>query len=179
MSPTIAAAVRRALASCSEVVPFSPARIRELPPTAMSMVFKSSSQLSVLSTQYSVLGSTASVSDCKIGQGFSPLAARDSLCVWRFAVLHEFEQNCFLRVQAIFRLLVHHRVGGIDDLVGDLVAAMGRQAMHEDGVEFGAAEQVGIHLVRQENLAPLGCFRLLAHACPDVRINHVGISDCL
>jgi diguanylate cyclase (GGDEF)-like protein len=37
--PTIeqAAAVRRALASCSAMVPFSPARMRELPPTAMRM----------------------------------------------------------------------------------------------------------------------------------------------
>ena len=33
------AAVRRAFASCSAMVPFSPARMRELPPTAMSMVF--------------------------------------------------------------------------------------------------------------------------------------------
>jgi hypothetical protein len=35
----MAAAVRRALLICSETVPFSPARIRELPPTAIRIEF--------------------------------------------------------------------------------------------------------------------------------------------
>ena len=35
----MASAVRRVLASCSAMVPFSPARIRELPPIATSAVF--------------------------------------------------------------------------------------------------------------------------------------------
>src|SRR5271157_4782105 len=37
--PTIASAVRRVFANCSAMVPFSPARMSELPPTATSAVF--------------------------------------------------------------------------------------------------------------------------------------------
>src|SRR5271166_4501268 len=37
--PTIASAVRRVFANCSATVPFSPARMSELPPTATSAVF--------------------------------------------------------------------------------------------------------------------------------------------
>src|SRR6267378_2361443 len=38
-------------------------------------------------------------------------------------------QNALLRVQAIFGLVEHHRLRTIDHLVGDLLAAMGGQAM--------------------------------------------------
>src|SRR5208283_1346370 len=37
--PTIASAVRRVFANCSAMVPFSPARMSELPPTATNAVF--------------------------------------------------------------------------------------------------------------------------------------------
>jgi len=38
-----------------------------------------------------------------------------------------------LRVQAVFRLVEHHRLRPVDHLVGDFLAAVGRQAVHEDG----------------------------------------------
>ena len=53
--PDDRAAVRRAFAICSATVPFSPARIRELPPTAMSMVFMVRSVSSLSSQAVSTL----------------------------------------------------------------------------------------------------------------------------
>src|SRR5437868_901727 len=46
-------------------------------------------------------------------------------------------QNPFLRMQAIFGLVEHHRLRAVDHLVGDLFAAMGRQAMHEQRIGLG------------------------------------------
>jgi hypothetical protein len=37
-------------------------------------------------------------------------------------------------MQAVLRLVEHHRLRPVDHLVGDFLAAMGRQAVHEDGV---------------------------------------------
>ena len=44
-------------------------------------------------------------------------------------------------MQAVFRLVEHHGLRPVDHLVGDLLAAMRGQAVHEDGVGggFGAA----------------------------------------
>jgi len=96
MRPIIADAVRRALASCSTTVPFSPDRIRELPPTAMSIVFNARSQSTRL--RFSTLVSSVT-----------------QFVQWQYrlrhlAVLHEFQKNRFLRVQPVLRLLVNHRV---------------------------------------------------------------------
>ena len=43
-------------------------------------------------------------------------------------------QNAFLRVQAIFGFVEHHRLRTVDHLVGDFVAAMRGQAMHEQRI---------------------------------------------
>ena len=63
---------------------------------------------------------------------------------------------------------------GIDDLIGDLVASVGGEAMHEDCVGLGMVEQLGVDLVREKYLAALFRFGFLAHAGPDVGVNDVG-----
>lgn len=53
------------------------------------------------------------------------------------ALLHRVKtpgQNALLRVQAVFGLVKHDRLRAVDHLVGDLLAAMGGQAVHEQRV---------------------------------------------
>src|SRR6202008_4164060 len=59
-------------------------------------------------------------------------------------------QNALLRVQAIFGLIEHHRLRPVDHLVGDLLAAMGGQAMHEDRVGLGLSREPRIDLIALE-----------------------------
>src|ERR1700689_4303407 len=47
-------------------------------------------------------------------------------------------QNSLLRVQPVFGLVEYHGLRTVHHLVGDLFAAMCRQAVHEDGVRLGA-----------------------------------------
>src|ERR1700733_8463655 len=46
-------------------------------------------------------------------------------------------QNPLLRMQPVFGLVEHPRMRTVDHLVGDLLAAVCGQAMHEDGVRLG------------------------------------------
>jgi hypothetical protein len=61
-------------------------------------------------------------------------------------------QNALLRVQAVFGLVEHHRLRAVDHLVGDLLAAMGRQAVHEQRVGLGQRHQLGVDLIGLEQL---------------------------
>src|SRR5690606_32405777 len=55
-------------------------------------------------------------------------------------VLHE----CFLRMYAVFSIVLLHRERAIDDLSRDFLAAEGRQAVHEQSVGPGHGHHVGI-----------------------------------
>src|SRR5580698_1045718 len=50
-------------------------------------------------------------------------------------------QNALLRMQPVLGLVEHHRVRAVDHLVGDLLATMGGQAVHEDRVRLGVSHQ--------------------------------------
>ena len=50
-------------------------------------------------------------------------------------------QDALLGMQAVLRLVEHHRLRPVDHLVGDLLAAMRRQAMHEHRVRLGLRHQ--------------------------------------
>jgi len=55
-------------------------------------------------------------------------------------LLHRVEapgQNALLRVQAVFGLVEHHRLRAVDHFIGDLLAAMGGQAVHEQRIGLG------------------------------------------
>ena len=45
-------------------------------------------------------------------------------------------------MEAVLGLVQDHRAGVVDDLVGDLLAAVGRQAVHEDGAVPGLPEEL-------------------------------------
>ena len=49
-------------------------------------------------------------------------------------------------MQAVFRLIEDYRVDRIDDLVGNFLAAMCGQAVHEQRIGFGELHQSAIHL---------------------------------
>src|ERR1700726_1206697 len=57
-------------------------------------------------------------------------------------------QNPLLCVEPVLGLVEHHRLRAVDHVVGDLFAAMSRQAVHEEGVGLGARNKPGITLVR-------------------------------
>ena len=56
-------------------------------------------------------------------------------------VLHQFEHDRLLRVQAVLGLLEDDRPWRVDDFIGDLIAAVGGQAVEEQGVGLGTPEK--------------------------------------
>src|SRR5579862_8458989 len=85
-------------------------------------------------------------------------------------------QNPLLRVQPVLGLVEHHRLRPVDHLVGDLLAAMGRQAVHEDGVGLGARHQPRIDLIALEQvMAPRAV--AVAHGDPGIGDDAVGALD--
>src|ERR1700731_2301082 len=85
-------------------------------------------------------------------------------------------QNPLLRVQPVLGLVEHHRLRAVDHFVGDLLAAMGRQTMHEDSVGLGAGHQPRIDLVALEQvMAPRAV--AVAHGDPGIGHDAVGALD--
>ena len=65
-------------------------------------------------------------------------------------------QNSFLGMEAIFGLVKHNRLGTIDHFVGHLIATVGGQAVHEQGVFFRQGHQTGVYLIGFQDPATLG-----------------------
>ncbi len=84
-------------------------------------------------------------------------------------------QNAFLRVQAIFGLVEHHRLRAVDHLVGDFVAAMRGQAMHEQRVGFRQRHQLGVDLIRFQQIVTVLAV-LVAHREPGVGDHAIGVT---
>src|SRR5262245_29752950 len=59
-------------------------------------------------------------------------------------------EDALLRVQTVLGLVEHDRLRTVDDLVGDLVAAMGGQAVHEQCIRLGQRHQPGVDLIALE-----------------------------
>ena len=83
-----------------------------------------------------------------------------------------------LGVEAIFGLVEDDRSGTVDDVVGDFLAAVRGQAVHEDGVVTGRIHEVGVHLIWAEGLE--AGFELVfeSHADPGIGVDGVGAADC-
>ena len=50
-------------------------------------------------------------------------------------------------MQAVFRLVKDDRLGPVDDIPRDLLAAVGGKAVHDDSVRLGIAQQLRVDLV--------------------------------
>src|SRR5215468_1089989 len=87
-------------------------------------------------------------------------------------------EDALLRMQAVLRLVEHHRLRSIDYFGGHFLAAMGRQAMHEDGVRLGLFHQPLIDLIAAQQIVSArraGAVRILiAHRYPGIGDDAVG-----
>ncbi len=82
-------------------------------------------------------------------------------------------ENALLGVQAVLRLVEHHRLRPVDDLVGHLLAPVGGQAVHEQRVGLGAGHQPVIDLVGLQQVVPARAVAV-AHRHPGVGDDAVG-----
>ncbi len=79
-----------------------------------------------------------------------------------------------LRMQAVLGLIEDHRVRRVQHLLGDLLAPVGRQAVHDLHLRPGVPDQVDVHLVGLERGEALVVLSLPAHAGEGVGVDHVG-----
>src|SRR5664279_2291728 len=167
----MAAAVRRVFASCSAIVPFSPARIRELPPTATNAVFDitnpyagggpKTAREAGLQRQLASIRRTRNYGLAhQVQHGVA-----NNFLLHRFhsPVRHQFQHDRLLGVQSVLCLLEDEGAWRIDHLIGDLIASMGREAVQENSLRFGATEELRVHLIGAEYLLPVSRFRLRSH----------------
>lgn len=82
-------------------------------------------------------------------------------------------------MEAVFGLVEDGGLGGLDDFVGDLLAALGGEAVEEDGIGAGGGEEGSVDLIGGEYLLAIEGFGFLAHAGPDVGIDDVRTVDGL
>ncbi len=81
-----------------------------------------------------------------------------------------------LRPQPVLGLLEHDRARPVDHAGRDLLAAVGGQAVHEDGVRRQVHQRL-VDAVLREARPPGICLRLLAHGGPHVRVDDGGALD--
>src|SRR5215469_17640333 len=137
----ISAAVRRAFVSCSGMVPFSPARMSELPPTAIRMVFIiSSARTKAYPACQTQLAQSTSLRQ-PVFLGVQRLLQLHETGQSHELASHQFQQNGLLSVQTILCLLEDERSLRIDHIVGHLVSPVCGQAMKENGVGLGLGEE--------------------------------------
>ena len=78
-------------------------------------------------------------------------------------------------VHAVFGFVKDHAALVLEHILGHLIAAISRQAVHEDGVILGQRKQIGVDRVAGKGLGARFLFVLLAHACPCISIYNIGI----
>src|SRR5438045_7997660 len=78
-------------------------------------------------------------------------------------------------MEAVFGLVEHDGVWAVDDAGRDFLAAMGGQAVHDDGVGLGGGQELVVNLVGQQAGFALGGLGFLAHGGPDVGVEDVGV----
>ena len=77
-------------------------------------------------------------------------------------------------MEAVLGLVEHRRLRPLEDLLLDLLPAMGGQAVEDDGVRGGERHALAVDDVVLEGLPPDVDLVLLAHAGPDVGVDRVG-----
>ena len=58
----------------------------------------------------------------------------------------QFYHYGFLHVKAVFGLVENYRLRPVYDLIGDFLAAIGRQAVHDNSLGIGFLEKLAINL---------------------------------
>jgi len=79
-------------------------------------------------------------------------------------------------MHAVGSLVKDDTVRTVEHFVGNFFAAMRRQAMHNPHVVRRMFQQFRIHPESCEGLPALRLFAFLPHACPDIGVNHVGLT---
>lgn len=90
------------------------------------------------------------------------------------------EQRCHQRllgVEAVFRFVPDHGAGTVEDFGGDFLAAVGGEAVHDDGGLVGVGEELGVELEGAEGLKTIGSFGFEAHRYPGVGVDDVAVLD--
>ncbi len=82
-------------------------------------------------------------------------------------------------MEAVFGFLEDDGLGAVDDFVGDFDAAVGGEAVHDDGGGRGGGEEGGVDLIILEDGEAFGFFGFLSHADPSVGVDDVGVFDGL
>src|SRR5450759_4403756 len=80
-----------------------------------------------------------------------------------------------LDVEPVLCLFQSETPRTVENLAGDFLTAMGRQAMHRDGVGSGEIEQLVVDLTVSEGGEPRMSLLLLAHRYPHVGVDRVGV----
>src|SRR5437899_1922465 len=84
------------------------------------------------------------------------------------------QDDRLLGVETVLRLVEGDRVRAVEHRVGDLLAAMGGQAVHDQHRGLREAHDRLVDLVAAERLLTPHSLRLLSHARPHVGVDHVG-----
>mmetsp|Transcript_4411 Transcript_4411/g.13916 ORF Transcript_4411/g.13916 Transcript_4411/m.13916 type:complete len:351 (+) Transcript_4411:67-1119(+) len=96
------------------------------------------------------------------------------------AAVDEFDEEGFLGVESIFRLIKHNRLRPVDDLRSLLLAAHGGQAVHEHRRLVGELHETRGDLERHQSGEPLGlCVAGDAVRHPRVAVDRVDARDGL
>ena len=94
-------------------------------------------------------------------------------------IQHHFNDNRFLGMHTVVSLGEESGMGSVGHGVGDLVVAVGGQAVHDDDIFVGFGDQLFIDLVGMESCFADLLLGFLAHAGPGVGVNDVGALHCL
>src|SRR5437867_1840782 len=84
------------------------------------------------------------------------------------------QDDRLLGVEPVLRLVEGDRVRAVEHRVGDLLAPMGGQAVHDQHRGLREAHDRLVDLVAAERLLTPRSLRLLSHARPHVGVDHVG-----
>jgi len=77
-------------------------------------------------------------------------------------------------VEAVFGFIENNRLRPVYDLVGDFIAAVSWQTVHEQRIFIGQAEQIGVDTVGFQDLAAVRDVGV-AHRHPGVGDDEVGV----
>src|SRR5215471_13811883 len=120
----------------------------------------------------SLVGETAGVGRRRTGAGRSGGPPRS-------IAAEQADDDALLGVEPVLRLVEDQAPRPVEHGVGDLLAAMGGEAVHDEGRRRGQAEQPLVELIPLKRLEPLLAVGLLPHADPRVRVDHVRALDGL